>query len=299
MKRDTVRLLTSRDDIHNFVSSLWTDGPIRHSHQSGGFVHDIVDRFGKVPRFFYEPSEPEIEWTHFSTWWGGIMMCEYDNPHIRDLRYLHEIYHGATLPYLADCELDMLRAKNFANERQASTLTEMAIYLELPELRPLTFSHPIFMDRFLYPDGDFTRPDARLLDHWRADQRTTFDYLLEQRRRAIEAPADKLDLADPQIIWLRRYGEQGENWIRIWRDRCGAVESAMLALNESSAHGCREEAGSRHLDWLMSSAVTDGSDIPFKREAQAFRAAFDSLVQEYDTAMSASGEVAVKGKSLV
>ena len=100
MKIDRIDLLSERSEIHDYVKSLWTAGPIAESHRSGGMVHDIVDRFASVPRFFYEPSEPDIEWTHFSTWWGGILLCDYDNPHIRDLRYLHEIYHAATLPYV-------------------------------------------------------------------------------------------------------------------------------------------------------------------------------------------------------
>lgn len=296
MKPSTIDLLTDRADLHAYVMDLWAEGPIRDSHRSGGLVHDIVDRFGRIPRFFYKPSDPAIEWTHFSTWWGGILLCDYDNPHIRDLRYLHEIYHGATMPYLRDCSLDMLKSKNFANERQASTLTEMAIYLELPELRRLTFDHPIFVDRFLYPDGDFARPNAALVDHWRADSHTTFEFLLEQRRRVIEAPADRIDPADPQVVWLRRYGEQGENWAEIWRARYREVEHAMLEVIERSAAGERRAAGRAHLDWLRSDAVTEGTDVPFHREAWAFRAAFDTLVTTYDRAMTESGEVAVKGK---
>ncbi|QPC98639.1 hypothetical protein [Qipengyuania soli] len=297
MRADRIDLLISRDEIHDYVMNLWADGPIAESHRKGGMVHDIVDRFGKVPRFFYEPSEPEIEWTHFSTWWGGILLCDYDNPHIRDLRYLHEIYHAATLPYLRDCSVAMLESKNFANERQASTLTEMAIYLELPELRKLTFDHPIFMDRFLYPTGDFSRPDRQLVDHWKADSRTTFDFLLEQRRKVIEAPVSEIDPADPQVIWLRRYGEQGRNWVRIWSERYGEVENAMLTLIERSAAGERKAAGRNHLAWLLSDVVSEGTGVPFQREARAFRDAFDALVTAYDAAMTESGETAVKGKA--
>ncbi|QKG70962.1 hypothetical protein [Erythrobacter mangrovi] len=297
MKIDSIDLLVDRGSIHDYVMNLWADGPIAESHRKGGMVHDIVDRFGKVPRFFYEPSEPHIEWTHFSSWWGGILLCDYDNPYIRDLRYLHEIYHAATLPYLRGCSIGMLESKNFANERQASTLTEMAIYLEMPGLRALTFDHPIFMDRFLYPSGDFARPDTQLLDHWKADSRTTFDFLLEQRRRVIEAPASKIDADDPQVVWLRRYGEQGKNWVRIWSHRYGEVEDAMLTLIERSAAGERTEAGHDHLAWLLSDAVSGGTGIPFHGEARAFRNAFDALVAAYDRAMTDSGEVAVRGKA--
>jgi hypothetical protein len=98
MKPDRIRLLAGEGEIRDFVFSLWSDGPIRASHRSGGFVSTLVDRFARLPRFFYEASEERIEWTHFSTWWGGILLGDYDNPVIRDLRYLHEIYHAATMP---------------------------------------------------------------------------------------------------------------------------------------------------------------------------------------------------------
>ena len=78
---------------------------------------------------------------------------------IRDLRYLHEMHHAATLPYVANGNIPTFEAKAFRNEREASTFTEMAVYLELPDLRPLTFEHPLFVDRFLFPDGHLERPD--------------------------------------------------------------------------------------------------------------------------------------------
>ena len=36
-------------DIHDYVLALWTDGPIRRSHCSGGLVKRVVDRFGARP----------------------------------------------------------------------------------------------------------------------------------------------------------------------------------------------------------------------------------------------------------
>ena len=149
MKLVSIRLLIEPEEIHDFVAGLWSDGPIRRSHLSGGYVRRLIDRFARVPRFFYEASDQTIEWTHFSTWWGGILLCDYENETIRDLRYLHEIHHAATMPYIRGANVPTFEAMNFRNEREASTFTEMAIYLELPDLRPLTFAHPLFVDRFL------------------------------------------------------------------------------------------------------------------------------------------------------
>jgi hypothetical protein len=296
MKPESIDLLAEREEIHDYVLGLWSDSPIRRSHAEGGYVHGLVDRFARLPRFFYRPSDPRLEWTHFSTWWGGIMLCDYENPHIRDLRYLHEIHHAATLPYIADGNLPTFEAKAFRNEREASTFTEMAIYLELPDLRPLTFDHPLFVDRFLFPDGDHERPDRTLLDRWRTEPDLVFQELMYERARVIWAAEDEIDPSDPQVVWLRRYGEQGANWVQVWSRRYQMVEDAMIRLRQTAAAEGRQAAAHRHLAWLMSDEVADGSTIPFLQEAAAFRESFDKLIAVYDQAMSAAHQVPVKGK---
>ncbi len=296
MRADSIVALAERSDIHDYVMSLWSDGPIKRSHQQGGLVKRVIDRFARMPRFFYAPSEQSIEWTHLSTWWGGILLCDYDNPVIRDLRYLHEIYHGATMPYLRDCNVPTFEAMNFRNEREASCFTEIAIYCELPDLRPTAFDHPIFADRFLFPSGDRTTPDAEWLQRWREDRPLTFQALMYERARVILAGDDEIDQGDPQIVWLRRYSEQGAAWARIWSDRFRLVQEAMVTLEERSRAGDRQDALARHLDWLQSDPITGGSDVPFRAEAEVFRRTFDELIRVYDEAMRARDQVAVRGR---
>jgi hypothetical protein len=296
MKPESVDLLVERADVHDYVMSLWSDGPIRRSHAAGGSVHRLVDRFARLPRFFFRASDQRIEWTHFSTWWGGILLGDYDNPAIRDLRYLHEIHHAATLPYIPNGNVPTLEAKAFRNEREASTFTEMAIYLELPELRPLTFDHPIFVDRFIFPEGDFSRPDARLIDRWRSERDIVFQELMYERTRAILADERDIDPGDPQIVWLRRYGEQGAHWVRVWAKRFQRVEDSMIRLREECAGGDRRGAARRHLDWLLSPEIAEGTTVPFWTEATQFRSSFDALIEVYDEAMAQVRQTPVKGK---
>jgi len=258
-------------------------------------VHRVVERFARVPRFFYQASEQRIEWTHFSTWWGGILLCDYDNKAIRDLRYLHEMYHASTMPYIRKGNVPTFEAKNLRNEREASTFTEMAIYLELPELRRLTFDHPIFADRFIFPAGDLGRPYPVLVERWRSEPEIVFQELMYERAKVIWAEPHEVDLADPQIVWLRRYGEQGSNWVRVWSNRFQLVEDSMLDLYVRSRAGQRKDAAQRHLEWLLSPDIADGSTVPFRAEAIAFRDSFDRLIAEYDQAMENADQVPVKG----
>ncbi len=294
MKTDSIALLCERDEIHDYVARLWSDGPIRRSHATGGLVHRIVDRFANTPKIFFEASDLHDEWTHFSPWWGAILLCEYENPAIRDLRYLHEIYHSATMPYVSGMNRATMAARNFQNEREASTFTEIAIYLELPDLRATTFAHPIFADRVVFPGGDMTKPDAGLAERWRDDRQSVFQELMFARLGAVLADADEIDVDDPQIVWLRRYAEQGDAWVQVWSDRHCLVDDAMIALRGNCARAGRRDAGRMHLDWLLSPAIAEGTGVPFRREAATFRRTFDELVAAYDRAMAATDHIAVK-----
>jgi hypothetical protein len=290
---DTITLLCHRDDVHDYVRSLWSDSPIARSHRDGGLVFRIVDRFAQLPRLFYDASDRTVEWTHFSAWWGAILRCNYDNPVIRDLRYLHEMYHGATMPHVAGLSTAAMAQRNFQNEREASTMTEVAIYLELPELRELSFPHPIFADRFVFPLGDLTRPDPVLIDRWRNERGRLFQELMYQRLRPILAEEGDFDPEDPQIVWLRRYAEQGEAWVKVWKDHHRLVDEAMLRLRDCALREGRQSAGERHRDWLLSAQIGDGN-IPFVDQARRFRQTYDELLAAYDSAMTSRNQTAIQ-----
>lgn len=296
MKTDSIVLLAKPGEIADYVMDLWSPGGrIQQNHRDGGMVHQIVQRFARLPRIFFEASDQRLEWTHFSPWWGAIQLADYENPVIRDLRYLHELYHAATMPYARGMNGATMAARNAQNEREASTFSEMAIYLEIPGLRYDSFSHPIFMDRFLW-----NNPQARmgrqmpLVERWRHEPDVVFQELLYARLGVVLASDDEVDATDPQIVWLRRYPEQGDIWNGVWADRHQMVDDAMVTLRERCETMGRVEAAKRHLDWMLSKEVADGSDIPFRREAAAFRTTFDDLIASYDEAMQQTGEDVVR-----
>ena len=242
-------------------------------------------------------SDPDIEWTHFAPWWRGVFFCKYDNPEVQNLRYLHEIKHAATMPYTRDMTLSTFRNKIRENEHEASTYSEQLIYLDFPELRPLTFPHPIFVDRYLFPEGDYTRPNAELMERWQREPDIVAKELQLIRANILTDRAEKVDMDDPQIAWLRRYPTQGKEWIKIWTPRYQAVEDSVVTLRENrDRHGSRA-AINAHIEFLMSESITNGTDIPFYEEAKAFRQSYDRLIVEYDEKMKKQGLEAVKNKS--
>lgn len=270
--KNIVKLATP-DEIHAYVMSLWSDGLIKKSHQEGGIVFDVIEKFAQMPRIFFDASDSKIEWTHFSTWWGAIVHAEYDNPVIRDLRYLHEIYHGATFPYSDGLSVEEMRQRNFQNEREASVFTEIAIYLAIPELRAQSFDHPIFADQIIN--------DAEWQARWENDRQQTIADLIEYRAKAVDGIKDT---SDPQLIWLQRYRKQEQRWVDIWRMNYNRVDQHMVSLRNNPN---KREAINAHIAWL-SNESTHG--VPFYVEAVSFRAAYDELLAAYNEAMAKAGE---------
>jgi hypothetical protein len=299
MKTDSIVLLARPGEIADYVMGLWSDGGhVQRNHRDGGLVHRVVQKFARLPRIFFEASDHRLEWTHFSPWWSAIQLADYENPTIRDLRYLHEIYHAATMPYLRGMSGATMAARNAQNEREASAFSEMAVYLEMPSLRNDSFDHPILMDRHLFehPENRMGRRE-RLLERWRHEPDAVFQELLYARLQIVLASDDEIDPADPQVVWLRRYPEQGDIWNGVWADRHSLVDDAMVSLRERCEGMGRTEAAKRHLDWLMSPAIAGGADIPFHREAVAFRNTFDRLISDYDSAMARADERPVRSQA--
>lgn len=272
---------------------------LRQSYDEGGLVAQIVKRFSRKPRFFYEPSHEFVEIAdsdgsvhrefveapHFSPWWGGIQLRTYDNALVQDLYYLHEICHAATMPYgpdLGHACTDPVTFKNKIrdNEHEASTLSEMTIYCEFPQLRDMSFQHEIFVDRFLFPSGDRTLVDATMIQRWREEPEIVEKELMYARAAILTAPdPDESDLA---AFWLKRFYSQGKTWTCIWTNpkneyadiplggRFREVERSMIHFRNNCHSVGRHAALQKHLDWLMSTPIAQDKGIPFYPEARAF-----------------------------
>ena len=88
--------------------------------------------------------------------------------------------------------------------------------------------------------------------------------------------------SDIAAYWLKRFYSQGKAWTTIWTNPKGEhadlplggrfrlVEAAMVRFREECQSLGRKEALDHHIDWLNSQEITDGTDIPFYREAKAF-----------------------------
>lgn len=150
---------------------------------------------------------------HFTVYFGVVHLREgwYVNLHIRDLYFLHELWHLRQLRagYNPDTTwLDWSR-KMIRQELEASLASECFVYLEIPGLRERTFPHEIWMDRFLKPKPR----DPLEADYLPSAHAPSIkDGIRKERIRAMTTPGFD-DFLEEQIAGYRR---QNHRFMAIW-----------------------------------------------------------------------------------
>jgi len=274
-----IRTYTSADAIDSFVYSLWKTDEFRLSHTAGGFIGKVVEQFTWLPRLFYTPSHDYLERAHFSTWWGAIALRDdYTNPFIHDLYLLHEFYHAAHMPYIPNIGKAAFDEKMQRNELEASVLSEIQVYFEMPELRAQSFQHPIYADRFLH--------DPTMQALWKVNRPVAVETIRAMRRDVmVSKPEHLLDFTEQ---WIRRFAEQNAVYSLTWSERYPEIERHMLEFQIAAASD-RQAAIDAHSEWLVAEASKDELDyIPFRREAELFAPFYWANKERYDAAAKAS-----------
>lgn len=274
--------LISEDDVHDYVSNLWRSPAFIASYKNRGFIYDQVEKFAWLPRFFAESSNDHLERAHFCTWWNVIMLREdYTNPIIHDLYYLHEMAHAASMPYIEGIGRAAFDEKMQRNELEASVLSEILVYFEMPELRAQSFDHSIYADRFL------SNPNMQSL--WRANPAVAAETIRSMRRDVMVSKPEHL--MDTTELWIRRFAEQNEAYSITWADRFGEIEN-QLAMFQSMASrdtGWRAVAAHDLGEWLKTQAECDPVDhVPFREEAELFAPFYWSNKEKYAKAVAQS-----------
>lgn len=264
-------------EILDYVRGLWKSEAFAESFANGGIVFDIVKQFAKMPRFFCDMSNDRLERAHFSTWWGVITRREdYTNPLIHDLYYLHEFYHAGHMPYIPGIGRKAFEDKMQRNELEASTLSEIQIYFEIPSLRKDSFTYPIYADRFL--------EDAQIRNLWDRDRVVAIETIRSIRRDVMVSKPEHL--MDETEVWIRRFTDQNDAYSIIWADRYSEIEARMADFQQQAGQN-RHEAALAHLEWLETQAELDLVDqIPFREEAELFSAFYWSNKAKYQAAMA-------------
>lgn len=222
-----------------YLQGKWTPDFAEHP-----FVKDLTARVARRMPLFCKMDNESLERSNFTTWLGVIAERDYPNPYIGDLYLLHELYHLDTLQYDSSRSWSQFQWEMLSNEFEASLLTEMQIYLEMPTLRPKTFAHEIYVDRYLLinPSKEF----------WEFTLR-------ELRMKAMRSP-HPFDFLEQQIA---AYGELNREWCRIWAKSWKGVDQHMEQLNKD-LHIPRIMF--QHADWINQNS-TGADNVPWELEA--------------------------------
>lgn len=270
-----LQLFVHPSEISNHVMGLWKTDIFRNSHANGEFVGKLVDQFAWMPRLFAQESNDHLERAHFSTWWNVIMMRDnYTNPYIHDLYYLHEIAHAASMPYLPNIGRMAFDEKMVRNELEASVLSEILVYFEMPGLRECSFDHAIYADDFLFDPG--------MQKLWAGNKQVAIE-TIRTKRRDIMVSRDARNMSKTEK-WIRRFAEQNQAYSVTWTRRYNEIEIAMAALQLSDNP---IEAGKYYHRWLVEEAQQDPIDnIPFREEAELFSPFYWANKAHYDADMA-------------
>jgi hypothetical protein len=272
-----LQAVVEKEDIRAFVGGLWKTDLFREQHATeGSFVWRAVERFSWLPRFFAEATNDHIERSHFSTWWGVIMLRDdYDNPFIHDLYLLHEFYHAAHMSYIPGIGKVAFDEKMQRNELEASVMSEIQVYFEMPELRALSFDHVIYADRFL--------KNANMQALWASNRDVAIETIRTVRRDVmLSKPEHLMDITER---WIRRFAEQNAIYSITWSDRYLEVEERMYAFQIEASHS-RARAAENHTHWLVTEAAKDEIDnIPFRQEGELFATFYWANKEKYSKAM--------------
>jgi hypothetical protein len=260
MKNMTI--LITPAEIHTYMRALFRTDDFRQSYDRGGLVYQAVDKFAAHPKFFYEMTDRTLEYGHFTSWWGGMQLRpdEYKQDAIHDLYYLHEITHAGTMPVHPGLQYDTFMQILGDNEADASVTSEIAAYFDMPDLRKKSFPFAIYADRFLHD---------LVYQQWWAGNQQDFTESMKYKRRNLMHP-DYVPTDSPET-WIHNFAAQNMALGPVWKDRVNDVVSMIWAMRT----GCRDpqigpaRAMQTQMDYLLSDPVSEGTAIPFVREAQA------------------------------
>lgn len=192
---------SSPGESYELLRGLWATDLFRKSEYIDGWATKAANR----RPLLFTMTHPDIEWSHFTSYFCCLARREYDNPVIQDLYYLHELIHVAEMPHQSPViDFYNWRTEVFRNELLASLHSEAYVYFEIPELREASFGHEIWVDRFLTP-------------RWRGFYRDARGPAKERIRRERKLVSTNPNPHDPIEQQIAGYFHQNIQWAEIWR----------------------------------------------------------------------------------
>lgn len=208
---------------------------------------------------------------HFGTYFGALTRRTYPNRWVQDLYHLHECVHTRVTRFQPAATWTEWSRKMIQAEFEASIASECTAYLRIPGLREKTFTHEIWIDRFLVHEGADKAADR--------SPEAMERHIREERVRALNAP--RFDDFLEHQIW--NYCRQNIIWCRIWTQSVGyGPHAALPAFRVVEAHMGAHDRDASHEAWLAEVTPTDGYvRVPFLQQADAFAPVYKRSGEEF------------------
>lgn len=164
------------------------------------WVRELCARLGSV---WITPDK--LAYGHFGTMFGALEARTYPDLIMQDLYRLHELWHLATMPRIANMKWLNWTEGLIQSEFEASMASECMVYFHIPRLRENTFAHEIWVDQFL-------RSPLAKKPVIQVEQK-----IREERTRALHSPRFNSFLEHQ----IQNYDRQNQEWCAIWAGNVG------------------------------------------------------------------------------
>lgn len=242
-----------REKIENFlIDEIWvTDIFKQLQKKKGNLLNLIIKKLTEQPLFFYELSHPG-EKNHLTSFIRFIGRRTYENPHIQDLYYFHELVHAVAFDFSKDDFL-LWQEELSENELLASLYSEVFIYLVEPELLDKTFDD-LWVKNFITPEHDKIKPCNLYVDLNLENDRRWLNQYYENKINFLSLNLKNWPYQIQKIIMERRhlrtvfeitknfssselkiisYNQKRVNWLPKWKPYYKEINKNLLQLKKN------------------------------------------------------------------
>lgn len=216
----------------------------------------LKSRLRERPFYLATYWRPDIQRKHFAQMWGQLFERHYDNVALRDLYWLHEMAHWASISFEPSLTHDDWTKKWDDNELMSSFISEVLIHGESPDWDRAALGSPAWARQF--PSISSLSP----LDNTTWSQGAT----LAWERRVSVRNGDAIPIGQTET-WLASFAAENARWASIWSRSWQDIDKGLNAYGLAQAAG--DEVGMRA---ALSAAgqVNEWPAIPYLDEALAF-----------------------------
>ena len=216
----------------------------------------LKSRLQERPFYMSSYWQPDIQRKHFAQMWGQIFERHYDNVALRDLYWLHELAHWASMTMEPSKDHTSWTLKWDTNELMSSFISEVLIHGESPDWDSAALGSPAWARQFT----SISCQNPLIPSTWSKGATLAWE-------RRVSVRAGETKPTGQTEIWLSSFAAENARWANIWSKNWSRIDAGLNAYRLAQIAG-DEMAMRDTLD--AAGRVTQWPAVPYLEEAVAF-----------------------------